>query len=110
VAVLESEQGLDLADNLATGALGLKNLVEEAKESAAQSVDPLPAVRSLLALGQKPRGKEGAQKQIEVVKALLAQMLDLSAQGGQPGAQGWEKRSVHIGTVLLLCHLTSSLI
>jgi hypothetical protein len=43
--------GLDLADYLATGTVGVEHLVEEAKEGAADREDPFSAVRPLVGLG-----------------------------------------------------------
>ena len=48
--VVQGEEGLNLANNLAAGAVGLEHLVEEAKESAAHAKDALAAVGPFVGL------------------------------------------------------------
>ena len=55
-----------------------------------------------LATGQLLDYAKGNKHQHEL--SLLQKLLPLF----QAGAKGWEKRSVHISTVYILCHLTSS--
>jgi len=47
---------LDLAYDFAAGAVGFENLIEEAKEGAAQAIDAIAAVGAFLALGKEARG------------------------------------------------------
>ncbi len=93
--VVQTEQGLDLADDFATGGIGLEHLVEEAKEGAAHVIDAVAAVEPLLGLGEQTCGQERSQQEFQVAEAVLAQVLDAPAQGGQASAPGGEKRRMH---------------
>src|SRR5438045_7846011 len=93
--ILEGEEGLNLSHDLAAGALGIKHLIEEAKEGAAHAKDTLAAVGSFLGLGQQAGRQQRPDQQFQVAKALLTEVLDPVAQGGQPGTKGGEERSVH---------------
>ena len=61
-AAQEGQEGLDLADDFATGAIGVEHLIEKAEEGAADAKDPLPAIGPCLGLGQKLRRQERAQE------------------------------------------------
>jgi hypothetical protein len=94
-ATFQRKEGLDLADNLAAGAVGIEDLIEKAKEGAAQGIDALTAVGTFLGLGEQVRGQERGEEFFQVQETLLAQGVDPFAQGGEAGAEGWEERSFH---------------
>jgi len=84
--VVEGKERLDLADDLAAGAIGIEDLIEKAKEGAPEAIDAVPAVGAFVGLGQQSRGQEGAQESFQMEQALLAQAVDAPAQSSQPGA------------------------
>ena len=49
-AAVQSKERLDLAHDLAAGAIGIEDLIEEAKEGAPEAIDPITAVRAFLSL------------------------------------------------------------
>jgi hypothetical protein len=51
-ATIEGTEGLDLADDLAAGAVRIEDLVQKAKEGAAQVIDAVPAIGAFVGLGQ----------------------------------------------------------
>ena len=53
---LQANQRLDLADDLAAGTVWIEDLVEKAKEGAAEGIEALPAVRAFLSLGEQGFG------------------------------------------------------
>jgi hypothetical protein len=55
--VVEGKERLDLADDLAAGAMGVENLIKKPKESATQAIDALTAVGALIGLAQQARGQ-----------------------------------------------------
>jgi hypothetical protein len=77
----------------------MEDLVEKAKEGAADVVDPITAVGAFVGLGQEPRGQERAEELLEVEEAFLAQLLDALAQGRQAGAQLREEGCIHKGGI-----------
>ena len=48
--VVEDEEGLNLADNFAAGAVGVEHLIEESEAGAAHAVDALAAVGTCISL------------------------------------------------------------
>jgi len=52
---VEAKEGLDLTDDFATRAVGIEDLIEEAKESTADAIDAIPAIGTLVVLGKKAR-------------------------------------------------------
>ena len=93
--VMETKQGLDLSDDFTAGAAGIEGLIKKAPEGATQGVDARAAVGTLVGLGQKPGGDQLCEEQFEVKKALLADALDATAEGGQAGAPRGKEGSVH---------------
>jgi hypothetical protein len=101
---LEAKERLDLADDFTAGAVRIEDLIEKGEEGAAQAIDALAAVGALLGLGKKARGQPGANELFQVGQALLAEVLEPFAQGGQAGAKRGEERSMpmhSINTVLI---------
>ncbi len=92
---MQSKERLDLTDDLAAGALGIEDLIEETKESAAHAKNALAAIGALIGLGKQARGQEGSQEQFQMAEALLAEVFDPVAQCGQAGAKGGEERRMH---------------
>ncbi len=72
----EGKEGLDLADDLAAGALGIEDLIEKAEESAAEGIDALTAVEAFVGLGEQVRGQERGEELFQVQEILLAQGVD----------------------------------
>jgi len=64
---------------------------DEAKEGAADVIDAVAAVESLVSLGEQTRGQERGQEEFQVAEALLAKLIEPAAQGSQAGAPGREK-------------------
>ena len=101
---LEAKERLDLADDFTAGAVRIEDLIEKGEEGAAQALDAIAAVGAFLGLGKKARRQPGANELFQVGQALLAEVLDPFAQGGQAGAKRGEERSMHmhsINTVLI---------
>jgi hypothetical protein len=92
-AVLETKQGLGLADDLAAGTSGIEGLIKEAPEGAPEREDALAAVGALVGLREKPGGDELTEEIFELEEALLADTLDAATEGGQAGAPGREEGS-----------------
>jgi hypothetical protein len=95
---VEAKEGLDLADDLPAGAIRMEDLIEKAKESAADRIDAIPAAGALVGLGEELRREQRGEEGIQVREALLAEGLDAAAQGSQALAQLWKEGSMH-GTV-----------
>ena len=104
LAVLQGQERPDLANDLAAGAVGIEDLPEKAPEGAAQRIDALAAVVTLLGLGQQPGRQQGSEELFQVEEVLAAQAVDPLAQGGQAGAPSGEKRRVH-DKYIYLSHL-----
>jgi len=83
---VQSKERLDLAHDLAAGAIGIEDLIEKAKEGASEAIDPITAVGAFVSLGQQPRGQEGAEESFQMEKAMLAQAVDAPAQSSQARA------------------------
>jgi hypothetical protein len=90
VARLQDEERLDLADDLAAGALGIEDLKEEAEKGAAEGIDALTAVGAFVRLGEQTRGQERSEERFQMEEVLLAQAMDAFAQGGEASAKGWK--------------------
>ena len=101
---MEAKESLDLADDFQASALWIQDLIEEAKEGAADGIDAVPAAWALVGLGEQARGQEGTKEGIEVKEALLAEGLEAGAQGGQALTPLREERCMH-NTVYVLCLL-----
>lgn len=93
--VVEAKEGLDLPDDFAAGAAGIEDLREKAPEGAADRIDALATIGALVGLGQEPSRDELAKELFEVQQAVLAEVLDALAEGGQAGAPGREERCLH---------------
>ena len=89
--VVKGEEGLHLADGLAAGASGIERLGAEATEGAAHGEDALAAVGTVVGLGQQSGREQATEEVFEVEEALLADVLDAAAEGGEAGAEGGEK-------------------
>ena len=61
-ALVQGKKRLDLPDDLAAGAIGIEDLIEEPKEGAPEGEDSLPAVKPLVGLGQQGWRQEAAQE------------------------------------------------
>ena len=79
---MEGKEGLDLTDDLATGTVGIKDLIKEAKEGATQAIDAVAAVGALIGLREQARREQRAEQQFQMTEALLTQLLNAAAQGG----------------------------
>jgi hypothetical protein len=84
-----------LAHDLATGAVGIKDLVKKAEEGSANRIDLLTAVRARVSLHQEPGGQQRAEQAVQVHKALRAEVVDVLAQASEAWAPGREERSGH---------------
>jgi len=62
-----------------------------------------------MTLGLRPCQDELSEELFEVRHALLAQVLDARAEGGQAGSEGGKKRSCHISGGRYTALLTSLL-
>jgi hypothetical protein len=80
---MEGKERLNLANDLAAGALGVEHLIEKAKEGAAHTKDPFAAVGSLLGLGKQTWGQEGSYEAFQVAETLLTELLRAPAERGQ---------------------------
>jgi hypothetical protein len=81
-----------LANNFPARALGFEDLRQETKEGAADCIDPLAAVGPLVSLGQKSGRQQRVKQQVQLEKALLADLLPASAEVGEaapPGRKEW---------------------
>ena len=108
---VEAEEGLDLADDLAAGGLGLEHLPDEALEGQAQAENPVAAVGTLLLGAEQRSGQEVAEMVLELGEGGLADGLGgAAAEGGQAGAPGREIRSVHVRYIYWTCLGLSSTI
>jgi hypothetical protein len=90
---------LDLPYDLAAGATGVEDLVEEPKESASDAKDSFPAVGSLIGLRQQSRGQEALKEPIQVQEVLLTEWGDPLAQGSQAVTPEWEEGCVHVDSI-----------
>src|SRR5262249_47906554 len=108
-ALVQSKEGLDLADDLPTRAMRIKDLVEKTKESAAQVIDPISAVGALVSLSKQARAQPRAKELIEVKEAVLTEVLDTATQGGQPRAPGGKEGCIHRHSMYTVPALTDSL-
>jgi len=99
---MKGEEGLDLADDFATGGVGFERLVEKSKEGAPHAKDALAAVGALVLLGEQARRQERSQQQFQMAETLLAEALNPAAQGGQAGTEGRKKRRRHTKYIYLL--------
>jgi hypothetical protein len=97
--IVEGKEGLDLTDDLATGTVGIKDLIKEAKEGATQAIDAVAAVGALIGLREQARREQRAEQQFQMTEALLAPVLNAAAQGGQKRTESWEVRSMHIHSI-----------
>jgi hypothetical protein len=95
---VEAKEGLDLTDHFPARAMRIEDLIEKAKESAADRIDAIPAAGALVGLGEKLRGEQRGKEAIQVREALLTEGLDAAAQGSQALTELREERSLH-GTV-----------
>jgi chloramphenicol 3-O-phosphotransferase len=96
---MEGEERLNLANNLAAGAVGFEYLIEEAKEGAPHAIDALAAVGAFVGLGEQARRQQWVEQLFEVGEALLAEVSDPMPQVGQPGAERGKERCVHRGGI-----------
>jgi hypothetical protein len=94
-AIRKAKEGLDLAHDFATGAMGVKDLIEKAEESPAHIVDAVAAVGALVRLGEQVRRQTGREEGFQAKEALLAEALDALAQGAEPGAPGEKEGGFH---------------
>lgn len=83
--VVEGEKGLNLADDLAAGCAGVEHLAEETEEGAPHGVNVLAAVGALRGLCQKSLGQQRREEGFDLVKALLAEVLNAAAHGRKTG-------------------------
>ena len=81
--IVEGKEGLDLTDDLATGAVGIKDLIKEAKESATQAIDAVAAVGAVIGLREQARREQRAEEEFQMTEALLAQLLNALARDQQ---------------------------
>ena len=84
-----------MPDRFAAGRAGIEGLVEKGPEGAAEGEHALTAVGPVISLSQEAGGDEAAEEPLEVQEALLAELVDARAQGGQAGAEGGEEGGVH---------------
>jgi hypothetical protein len=96
-AALKAEQGLDLANDLATGGLGIEHLPDKTFEGQAEAEDALAAVGAILLGAEERGGEQVAQVLLELGQGALAQGAGgPAAEGRQAGAPGGEVGSVHM--------------
>ena len=101
---MEAKEGLDLADDFPAGTIRIEDLIEKAKESAADRIDAIPAADALVSLGEQLRGEQGSKEGIQVGETLLTEGLDAATQGSQALSELGKERCLH-GTVYILCQL-----
>jgi hypothetical protein len=99
--VVETEQGPDLADRFAAGRARIEGLVEKGPEGATEGEDAVAAVGAVVGLGQQAGRDEAAEEQLQVEEALLAELLDAGAQGGQACAELRKEGCVHAKYIYL---------
>jgi hypothetical protein len=92
---VEPEAGAGVADDLAAGAAGMEDLIEEAPEGAAAREDPLAAGGALLGRGEEAGGQELAEPAFELKETVLAHRLAAAATGREAGAEPGEEGGVH---------------
>jgi hypothetical protein len=93
-AIVETEQSLNLSDDLAARAGGIEHLVEETPKGATHRIDAIAAIGTLVALGQQPGRDQFCEEQFEVSEALLADVLHAAAEGSQARAPRRKERSI----------------
>jgi len=99
--VVELEERLDLADDLAARGLGFEQLPEETLEGQPQGVNALAAVGALVFGGEQRGGEQVAPGRLELGQGGLANGLGRApAQGGQPRAESREVRGQHRAVIL----------
>ncbi len=106
---MKGKERLDLADDWAAGAMGIEDLIEEAKEGASDAIDSIAAVGAFLSLGEQACRQERREEFFQVQQVLLAEEPDPLAQGGEAGAKGGEERGFHKAQYYYCAYLTASL-
>jgi len=92
---IEGQARLDVADHLAAGAVGIKDLIEEGKDGLTQAEDALAAVGVFVGGGEQARGQDRGQQQFQLAEAVLAEVPKATTEVGEALAKGWKERSVH---------------
>ena len=82
----QGEERLNLAHDLATGGVGLKNLPNPAPEGAKQGKDALPAVILSLARVEEAGGKGGSEAGLDLGEGGTAKLVG-KGLGGTHGSQ-----------------------
>ena len=100
---------MDLAHDFATGAIGIKDLIEKAEKGPANRIDMLTAVGAFVGLSQQPGWQQRAEEQVQVHQALTTDVLDALAHGGQARAPGGKEWSGHNDKYIYLSGLTANL-
>ena len=101
--VVKAEEGAHLADDGATRAAGLQDLIKEAPEGAAEAKDALPAVESVVGLGQATGWNQMPKESLQTHEARGATAVAVvaAAQGGEPGAKLRKERRNHAQYIYL---------
>jgi len=92
---VEAEEGLELADDLATGSAGSEGLEEKGPEGAPEGEDALAAVGAIVALGEQLGRKEGTEELFDLGEGGVAELLEAAAEGSEAGAPGGEEGGAH---------------
>lgn len=90
---LQGEHGLELAHDLAAGAVGLELLPQEAPAGAAHRVGPFPRAGRRGGQDRQP-GQEGPQAGLELVERAALQALEHGGRAVEATAPGGKKRSI----------------
>jgi len=100
---VEAKERLDLADDFATRAVRIEDLIEKGKEGAAQAIDAIATVGSFIGLAKEARREPGVNELFQVGQALLAELFDAPAQSGEAGAPDGEEGCLHGQVIILVC-------
>jgi hypothetical protein len=93
--IVKGKESLDLTDDPATRAVWFEDLIQETKESATQAIDALPTIGAIIGLGKQAGRQQGSEERFQVTEALLTEVSDPAAQGGQAGTEGGKEGRVH---------------
>jgi len=88
-------QSLNLAHDFAAGGSRFEHLPEETFQSEAHVEAAVAAIGAVVFLGKEVNGEQIAQVILELGQGSLAEALSAAAEGGEPGPESREKRSLH---------------
>lgn len=94
---VESQECLELANDLPTRCARGEDLEEEGPEGAAEREDPHAAVGTFVALREELGREEWTEELLDLGEGGLTDLLDAVAEGREAGTPGGKEWGVHIG-------------